>query len=59
MAHGTYTWIDNDALKKHVRRVCKKNIKAKCKCCQECPFKDAVESMLAALAVEEKFEKHK
>jgi hypothetical protein len=59
MAHGTYAYINRDALRDHVKRVCKRNIKAKCKCCQKCPFRDAVKNMLAVLAVEEKFEKHK
>ena len=59
MGNSIYTRIDRADLKDHVKRVCKKNIKSKCNCCQQCPFREVVDNMLAVLDVEKKLGEHK
>jgi len=59
MKNSVYTQIDKAALKDHVKRICKRNIKSKCNCCQQCPFREVVDNMLAVLDVEKKLGEHK
>ena len=57
MGNSIYTRINKAALKDHVKRICKKNIKSKCNCCQQCPFREAVDDTLIVLDVEKKLGK--
>lgn len=34
--------VNHNKLMDHIKRVCKKNLKNKCKCCQLCPFKEDI-----------------
>jgi len=34
--------VKMDKLMDHYSRVCKRNLRAKCKCCAKCPFTEAI-----------------
>ena len=34
--------VDRKKLEDHIKRVCRRNMRAKCKCCVLCPFKEEI-----------------
>ena len=41
--------VDRKKLEDHIKRVCNRNMRAKCKCCSLCPFREEIRNYIGAM----------